>query len=129
MKRYEIFLALFIAVFLFSSVGNASAVEATSSEVSECKSHLDTKKRGKNKEQRASEDQDCRKYIDCLATQIAVTTVVEDFRCMFIDARSSGDKSATQRHKSLSGCLKESGNFMGAMVSTILDSPVMGWEG
>jgi hypothetical protein len=39
------------------------------------------------------------------------------------------DKSATQPHESLSGCLKEAGNFMGAMVSTILDSPVMGWEG
>jgi hypothetical protein len=45
---------------------------------------------------------------------------------MFIDARSSGDKSATQPHESLSGCLKEAGNFMGAMVSTILDLPVMG---
>jgi hypothetical protein len=50
-KRYEMFLALFSAVFLFSSVGNVSTVEATSSEVSECKSQVETKKRGKNKGQ------------------------------------------------------------------------------
>ena len=40
MKRNVMFLSLFVAAFLFSSNGSVSTVEATASQISDCKSDV-----------------------------------------------------------------------------------------
>ena len=69
MKHNVMFFSLLITAFLFSSLGSVSTVEATASQIADCKSDVKW-----NKKENQVKDKDRRKYLTCLASYVAGTT-------------------------------------------------------
>ena len=100
MKCNVMFLSLFITAFLFSSVGSVSTVEATASQISDCKSDVKW-----HKKKNQVKDKDRRKYLTCLASYVAGTTdigsLIEEATAGCIPADSYSDRTKTNSAVSL----------------------------